>query len=170
MQIIWAGVCAAALLLASAPADGAPKRVASLNLCTDELLLALAAPGQIVSISHLSRKAEETPYWRAARAYPANDGSLLSVVARKPDLVLTMGGSGRDTARIAARIGARLLTLPYAGSLAEMKAGVRKVAAALGRGEAGESLLRPLEAMERSLPATAIDTIWLGGGGRSLAA
>ena len=37
-------ISAISLALAGA-AEAAPKRVASLNLCTDELLLLLAAPG-----------------------------------------------------------------------------------------------------------------------------
>nr|MDQ4086745.1 ABC transporter substrate-binding protein [Pseudomonadota bacterium] len=43
---VFASLLAASLALA-APAEAAPRRVASLNLCTDELLLALAAPDQI---------------------------------------------------------------------------------------------------------------------------
>ena len=47
----------------------APRRVASLNLCTDELLLALAAPEQIMSVTHLAQDPAETPLWRQARRY-----------------------------------------------------------------------------------------------------
>ena len=46
----FAFASAASLAFAAAPAaEAAPARVASLNLCTDELLLLLAAPGQIAS-------------------------------------------------------------------------------------------------------------------------
>src|SRR5437763_4221986 len=73
--------CASAISLALAgagPADAAaaPRRVASLNLCTDELLLLLAGPGQIASVSYLSQLSQETPLWARARAYRRNDGSL----------------------------------------------------------------------------------------------
>ena len=34
--------------------DGAPARVVSMNLCTDQVAMMLAAPGQLVSISHVS--------------------------------------------------------------------------------------------------------------------
>ena len=46
-------------------------RVASLNLCTDELLLLLAAPEQIVSVTHLAQQPAETPLWRAGAALSA---------------------------------------------------------------------------------------------------
>jgi iron complex transport system substrate-binding protein len=41
----------------------------SLNLCTDELLLLLADPRQIASVTHLSQRPEETPLWQEARRY-----------------------------------------------------------------------------------------------------
>ena len=78
---VFASLLAISLALAAAAAEAAPRRVASLNLCTDELVLLLAAPGQIVSVTHLAQQEAETPLWRQARRYPRNDGSLLSVVA-----------------------------------------------------------------------------------------
>jgi iron complex transport system substrate-binding protein len=168
-RLVIGALLAAALAVAPA-AGAAPRRVVSLNLCTDELLLALGDRSQIASVSHLSHISHETPYWGAARAFPANDGSILSVVARKPDLILTMGGGGRDSERLARRMGARLVTLPYMMTLNEMKTGVGSVAEALGRRQAGERLLAPLAALERSRPARMIDTVWMGGGGRSLPA
>ena len=65
-----------------------PARVVSLNLCTDELLLALANDDQIASVTYLAKQRSETPYWRRAQSYRKNDGSLLSIAALKPDLVL----------------------------------------------------------------------------------
>src|SRR3954469_7280399 len=111
----------------------APRRVASLNLCTDELLLLIAAPEQVASVTHLAQSPAETPLWRRARRYMRNDGSLVSVAALKPDLVLTMGGAGRARAGIAARLGSRLVDLPYPGRIADVETAVTRVAAALGR-------------------------------------
>jgi iron complex transport system substrate-binding protein len=156
----------ASLSLASAAA----LKVASLNLCTDELLLALAAPKQVVSVTHLAQQPQETPYWRQARRYPKNDGSLLSVVGLKPDLVLTMGGGARDRARIAQRLGIRVLDLPYPQNLSDIERSVGTVADALGRPSAGRRWLARLDTLRRTRPKAAPDTIWLGGGGRSVAA
>ena len=100
----FAFVSAISLLLAPAAADAAPARVASLNLCTDELLLLLAEPRQIASVTHLGRNPAETPLWASARRYRSNDGSLVSVVGLRPDLVLTMGGGARDRVAIAGRL------------------------------------------------------------------
>lgn len=145
-------------------------RIASLNLCTDELLLALAAPEQIVSVTHLAQQPQETMLWRAARRYPRNDGSLLSVVPLKPDLILTMGGGARDRARIAKRLGIRTLDLPYPQRLADIERSIATVAAALGRPQAGRQWLSRIDQLKQTRARTTFDTIWLGGGGRSVAA
>jgi iron complex transport system substrate-binding protein len=151
-------------------AGAAPRRVASLNLCTDELLLLLARPEQIVSVTHLALNPAETPLWRQARRYRRNDGSLVSVAAMRPDLVLTMGGGARDRVRIAARLGIPTLDLPFPQSLADIEASVSRVAAALGRPEAAVPILGRMHALAASVPARRVDTVWLGGGGRSVAA
>ncbi|HEX8194067.1 MAG TPA: ABC transporter substrate-binding protein [Allosphingosinicella sp.] len=158
---------------APAPRDGAaasPLRVASLNLCTDELLLSLADPEQIVSVTHLSQQAAETPLWREARRHPMNDGSLVSAARHRPDLVLAMGGGARDRLRIAERLGIRTVDLPYPASLDDVEQGIRTVAAALGRPERGEALVARIRGLRRTAPAEEVDTIWLGGGGRTVAA
>jgi iron complex transport system substrate-binding protein len=165
----FAFASAISLVLAGA-AEAAPRRVVSLNLCTDELLLLLAAPEQILSVTHLAQKPAETPLWRQARRYPSNDGSLMSVAALRPDLVLTMGGGARDRARIAARLGIRTLDLPFPQSLADIERGIADVASALGRTRAAGPVLRRVAGLRRTAPPSGLDTIWLGGGGRSVAA
>lgn len=148
-----AWVCS--LLLTASAAGAAPlPRAASANLCTDELLLLLAAPSQVASITHLSRDPLEAPWWRAARAYPANDGQLLSVARARPAVVLTQGGLASDRARIAARLRMRVVTLPYPASLADLAANVRRAGEALGRGAAAEEVVRRLAAAARA-PAPA---------------
>ncbi|HMG48364.1 MAG TPA: ABC transporter substrate-binding protein [Allosphingosinicella sp.] len=166
---VFASLSAISLALA-APAFSAPNRVASLNLCTDELVLALAAPRQIVSVTHLAQQPAETMLWRLALRYPRNDGSLISVAALRPDLVVTMGGGARDRLRIAERLGIRTLDLPFAQSLTGVAESVRRLALALGREQQGAALLRRLAALIRSAPRSRRDTIWVGGGGRTVTA
>lgn len=172
---------AGAALLAAAPAASprlagtaapatpaiSPHRVASLNLCTDELLLALARPDQIASVTHLAQSPAETALWREARRHPRNDGTLLSVVPLRPDLVITMGGSGRDRLRIAERLGIATLDLPFPQQLEDIDRAIDQVARALGRPAAGRALRARLAALRATAPPARTDTLWLGGGGRT---
>lgn len=164
---VFASLLAANLALI-APAEAAPRRVASLNLCTDELVMAIAAPGQLVSVTHLAQDPAETPLWQVARRYRRNDGSLLSVAPLRPDLVVTMGGGARDRLRIAQRLGIRTIDLPFAQSLDDLEGSISLLADALGRPQAGAALLRRLRGLRASSPPQQVDTIWLGGGGRTV--
>jgi len=155
----------ASLSLASAAA----LRAASLNLCTDELLLMLARPQQIVSVTHLAQSEAETPLWRQARRYPRNDGTLLSVVERRPTIIFTMGGQGPDRQRIAERLGIRTIVLPFPQRLDDVIASVRAVSAALGTYDKGEVLIRKMTALRQSAPARRTDTLYLSSGGLTVA-
>ena len=151
-------------------AASAALKVASLNLCTDELLLLLADDSQIASVTHLSTQQSETVLWQKARRHRVNDGSLLSVASLKPDLVLTMGGGARESGSIARRLGIRVVTLPYPQSLSDIEASIALVATRIGKPDRGRQVLQRLAHLRRTAPRTGIDTIWLGGGGRSMAA
>ena len=166
----YAWLLGCSLSLAAQTAEARPMRVASLNLCTDELLLALGDDDQIASVTYLSKQRSETPYWKKAVRLRTNDGSLLSVTAIKPDLVLTMGGGVRDRASIAARLGVPVLALPYPQSLKDIEASVSKVASAMGQQKRGQRIIGQLRLLQRTSPAKVFDTIWLGGGGRTVPA
>jgi iron complex transport system substrate-binding protein len=149
-------------------AADAALRVASLNLCTDELLLLLARPQDIVSVSHLSHSGRETSLWRGARRHPANDGKLESVLARRPRLILTMGGSGGARQALAQRFGARLVELPYPSSPSDVVAQAEQVAALLGNPAAALPFRRQFDRLGASRPRLE-DGAFVGGGGLSLA-
>src|SRR3546814_13761476 len=79
---VFACILAISLALGGV-AEAAPTRVASRNLCTDQLPLLHAAPEQTVSVTHLSPKQAETPPWKRASNYVENDGLLHSVVGHR---------------------------------------------------------------------------------------
>lgn len=137
---VWAG-------LASAPAaaEGGPRRVVSINLCTDQLALLLAAPGQLVSVSRWSARPAASNLPEAAAALPLNDGLAEEVWLLKPDLVLAGTFNDPATLTLLGRLGVRVETFPPALSLAEVAAQIRRAGALLGRAEAGEALAAGFE-------------------------
>lgn len=154
----------ASLLVASAAV-----RVASLNMCTDEYLLLLARPREIASVSRLSRDPADSSLWRLGQRYPGNRGDLESALNARPNLLITMGGGGKATALIAARMGLKTLDLPYPATIADVATGMTLVARALG----DERRSRPWQARLASLQSaapSARDAIFLGAGGNSVGA
>jgi iron complex transport system substrate-binding protein len=131
-------------------------------------LLARANDDQIASVTYLAMQRSESPYWRRAQRYRKNDGSLLSIASLKPDLVVTMGGGVRDRASIARRLGIPILDLPYPLSLPDVEESVARLAGVLGQQARGRVLIGQLRQLRRTAPSAAADTIWLGGGGRTV--
>mgnify|MGYP002655274028 CR=1 FL=1 len=158
---------AALAMLLAAPAAAAPMRVASLNLCTDELALALAAPGQLVSVSRLGADPAESTLAGRARGLATNRGRLTDVVALAPDLVLTSRGDPAAAAA-ARRLGIAVLDLPEPGTLADVRAQIRAVAAALGRPHAGAALIASLDRTLAAPPAPR-PALFIAGGGLTIA-
>ena len=166
---VFASAISLAGMAASAAAAAVPQRVASLNLCTDELVLLIAAPEQILSVTHLARSRHEFALWRTARRYRANDGSVVSVAGLHPDLIVTMGGPGRDRERLARRIGAKVITLPFPQSFNDLESAIDQLANALGREARGRQLLAALRGLRLSRPRTPVEGLFLSSGGLSLA-
>src|SRR5262249_58280753 len=81
--------CLAALLLLSAGARAAAlPSVASINLCADQLVLTVAAPEQVLTVSWLSADPEESLLATQAAHYPLNYGSAEELLRFHPDVVI----------------------------------------------------------------------------------
>lgn len=152
---------------AAGPAEAAapPARVASLGLCTDELALLLAEPGQLVSVSFLGHDARETPLAGKARGLHSNDGRFSSVAHLKPDLVITGGAVNRFARELAERTGTRVVDVPPPLTLAELRKNIRTVAAVLGHPARGEALIGWMEAKLGTPPGEARDGLMIVAGG-----
>lgn len=142
--------------------------VASLNLCSDEYLLLLARPNEIASVTRLAQDPSESPLWRMARRYPANRGALEDIVTHRPNLLLTMGGSGRSTALIARRMGMTVIDLPSPATVDDVVANLRRTAAALGDPQRADPWVARIQRLRARAPSRATDAIYLSGGGVSL--
>ena len=147
-----------AALVRSAPlgAEPAPaKQVISLNLCTDQLLMALADPGQIAALSPLARDpllsnmAEEAQTFRIIK--PRSE-TLLQI---QPDLVLTAPYEHRLTRQILTNHRIEIMTMGVWTSLEAGKEQIRQLARRLGHIDRGQMLINRIdEAMARVMPVS----------------
>jgi iron complex transport system substrate-binding protein len=142
--------CALAPLLGRA---GAPARhVVSQTVGSDELLLALAKPGQIASLSTLSREPEYCADFEQARKYPRLEGSdAESVLKFHPDLVLMASYSRQETALQLRKAGVSVIVFDHFDTLQELYGNLRLLGDALGARDRAEALITRCEARVAAL-------------------
>lgn len=153
-----AGILAAVAFLLPATAragEPAPQHIVSINLCADELLLALADPSQIASLSVYATDPDLSTIVDQAKAFPHRAASAESVVDLAPDLVLAGRFTKRDTREMLTRLGYKIDLLDTPRSIADSEKQIRSVAALLGHPERGEALISDIEAAKARAIAAA---------------
>src|SRR6516164_10266126 len=140
-------VLAAALwLTGAAAAQGPPRRVMSLNLCTDQLLLVLLPRERITSVSFLSLASQNALLTAEAAGVPVNYGSLEEVFAERPDLVIAGTATTATTRTLLNRSNIPLLQVSPAENFEQIRAVTRLVSRAVGEDAKGEALLAHMDA------------------------
>ncbi|HET7609422.1 MAG TPA: ABC transporter substrate-binding protein [Gammaproteobacteria bacterium] len=152
---------AAAALAAAAAAGGATAEplptVASINLCADQHLLALADPEQILTVSWLAADPEESMLASEARRHTLNYGTAEELLKFTPDVVLAGTYTSPFTRTMLRRLRYRVVELEPEASIADIERNVRLVAQVVGQVERGEQLVAALRdevhAIEAKRPA-----------------
>ena len=130
-----------------APPRGAPpQRVVSLNLCTDQLAMLLAAPGQLISVSRLASDPRSSAMSREAASWPRNAGQAEEIFLLNPDLVLAGRYTARATVSMLERLGIPVQRFDPASGLDEVPDRIAKMGEALGREAAATALIARFEA------------------------
>lgn len=117
-------------------------RAASINLCADQYLLALAPREDIVAVTPPAADPARSGEAARAAGIPVDHGTAEEIVRLKPDLVLADGFSDSATVALIRRLGIPVLVLPSPTSFEGIIANVRLAARALDRQEDGEELIR----------------------------
>lgn len=117
-----------------------------MNLCTDQLAMMLAAPGQLVSVSSIARDPLSSSMAEEAEAYPFNFGGAEEIYLLDPDLVLAGVWSDPTTVAMLRNLGIEVAQLAVADTLADIPDRVREVGALLGREAEAEALVTGFEA------------------------
>lgn len=135
----------AALLLgagASPPAcaaEPAPRRVVSMNVCTDQLAMLIAGQGQLHSVSALAGDPRSSAMSGEARAFAVNHALAEEIFLMEPDLVLAGTFSSRATVGLLRRLGFRVEEFAPARSFADVRDNILRIGTLLHRpGRAAE--------------------------------
>ncbi|WP_295046910.1 ABC transporter substrate-binding protein [uncultured Paracoccus sp.] len=141
-----AALIAAVLPAASRSTEAAPQRVVSMNLCSDQLAMLLAAPGQLLSVTDLASDPRMSPMAAQASAYRPNTGRAEEIYLMRPDLVIAGTYTAGATVAMLRRLGIRVETLPPAESLDAVRAEITRMGELLGRNDAARTLLERFDA------------------------
>jgi iron complex transport system substrate-binding protein len=135
----------AGVSFAPARAAGLP-RIASMNLCTDQLLIPLADPEQIAGLSRFSRDAWQSFAANDARHYPTLSGGAEDVLVLKPDIVVASLFDKRSTRELLKENGLHLAEFSVPHNLDEVKAQIRQMGEIAGHPDRATAEIAPLDA------------------------
>ncbi len=142
--------------------------IVSINPCTDAILAEVAAPGQLLAISHYSHDpAASSMPLDQARAFPATGGTVEEVAALAPDVVVAGSFIAPATRAALEPLGMEVQAYPIAVSVDGSVAQVRALAHLAQGEDAGEELVVGIrDALERTAhagePVSAL--FWQEGG------
>jgi iron complex transport system substrate-binding protein len=159
-----------ALLMATSGVGAeAPRRIVSLNLCTDQLLMALVPPARISSITWLSRTEGDPALLALAQRLHVNHGSAEEVLALRPDLVIAGRFTSATARALLRKVAVPLLEVDSVQDWEGVRRITREVAEAVGEPARGEELLQRMDAqlagLARRMPAVPLRAIgWSGAG------
>ena len=153
---LFAAMVAAPDLTAQvAHADGLPKRIVSFNLCADQLLLALADPGQIAGLSPYAVNPLLSVTTDKAAPFSRLDWDAESVVNLAPDLVLG-GPSHRPIHAMLSAMGIRVVDVALIRNVADARRQAIEIGKLVGHPERGEALAQQIGQAEARLAAAAM--------------
>lgn len=148
-QTLLAGCLALGPL--SALASDLP-RVASMNLCTDQLILLLADPDQIVSLSRLAPDPRSSSLAEQAKAYPLNSGRAEEIFLSDPDVLVAGRYSDKATLSMLRSLGMRVEQFEITTALAQIPDQIRQMGNVLQQQSRAEQLATDVERELASVP------------------
>ena len=127
-----------------APAANLP-RLVSMNVCTDQLVLTLADPEQILGLSRFSRDGWQSQAGDLSR-YPVLSGGAEDVLLIKPDIVVASAFDKRATRELLKAKGLRLAELAVPRTLDEARRQIREAGDITGHPDRAAAEIARLDA------------------------
>lgn len=134
------------LTLTASATLASPQRVVSLNVCTDQMAMLLAADGQLHSVSHLAADPSVSAMADMARQYAVNHGLAEEIFMMKPDLVLAGTYTIRSTVELVRKLGIAVEEFAPVASFDDVRTSFRRMGEILGRNEKAETIVAKFDA------------------------
>ncbi|WP_349537016.1 ABC transporter substrate-binding protein [Sagittula sp. NFXS13] len=150
---VIAATVAVALPAVSQDMPERPERVVSVNLCTDQLAMMLAAEGQLISVSDVALDPQVSAMTEEAQNYRINYALAEDIYLMQPDLVIAGSYSAQATLDMLERLGITVARFAPAYSLAEVRDRMAQMGDLLGRQEAADAMIADFDARLAALRA-----------------
>lgn len=125
--------------------DAKPARIVSLNMCTDDLLLRLADPARIASVTWLSRGQGGSNVSDIAARVAINHGLAEEIIPLDPDLIIAGTFTTRTAVALLKRTKIPLVEFGIPRSIDQVREHIRETARLIGESERGELIVRQMD-------------------------
>jgi iron complex transport system substrate-binding protein len=124
--------------------QAAPK-VASINVCTDQLAILLADKEQISSVSYLSLDPKVSYLAEEAADYPHNYGRAEEIFMQKPDIILAGSFTSRATIDLLKRLGFQVEEFSPAASFTDIRNNIKRMGILLDQASKADALIAQMD-------------------------
>ena len=126
--------------------------IVSLDVCTDQYVLALADPKQILALSSESRQ-PYSHYREQAESLPQHSGQVESLVSINPEVILSTGMEGTPQKNMLARFGHAVTSIPRTLNPTDMLQYLDDVAQKIDQVDRANALRAQIEERLKTLDA-----------------
>lgn len=132
-------------LAVAGPAFADAPKIVSMNVCTDQLAMLVAAPEQIISLSHLARDPGLSSMVDQAYGFGLNHGHAEEIYLASPDLVLASTFSNPATVAMLRRVGLMVVQFEPVTGLEDIADRLTQMGEVLERQAAASTVVETFE-------------------------
>ena len=141
MQVFKKILVNVALLLWATLTCAEPQKIVSLNLCTDQLLMLLADPNQIASLSKIVDDPNVSFLAKKAAEFRKNRGDAEEIFMNSPDLVVAGVYTEKATVQILQSLGVRVEIFPIEQNFDDIVENIRKMGLLVGHADRAKRMI-----------------------------
>lgn len=127
------------------------QRIASMNICIDQLLWDLVDHQRLVSISYLTASPMWSPIAEQVRGIPTNHGLAEEIVPLSPDLILAGEFDAASAVELLNRLGNTVTRLPLPRKLSDINEQIIQLGDLVGEGEKARVMAQQISAQVAEL-------------------
>lgn len=148
---------AASIAGASPTLADTPRKVISMNLCTDQLAMMLAGPEQLHSVSYIALDPRASAMVQDAQGFVINHGLAEEIYLMQPDLVIAGAFSTRATVAMLRRLKIPVVVFDPAYSLSDVRDRILQMGDVLQRQDAAQDMVAEFDARLANLQTVTTD-------------